>query len=126
MTRNSSSSDWSIFSANPHGYAGDPFTPAGWFKDCFGIVNDTDVPVEKVVIRAFGKEMYYLRDLPLHHTQREISTMENYADFELTLRPTADFFSPLMSRGQAIKVLQPAWIAEEMKRLHMEAAKLYE
>lgn len=24
MTRNSSSSDWSIFSANPHGYAGDP------------------------------------------------------------------------------------------------------
>lgn len=30
--------------------------PAGWFRNCYGIVRDSDVPVEKVVIRAFGKE----------------------------------------------------------------------
>ena len=32
------------------------FDPAGWLRNCYGIVRDSDVPVEKVVIRAFGKE----------------------------------------------------------------------
>ena len=31
------------------------FDPAGWFRNCYGTVRDSDVPVEKVVIRAFGK-----------------------------------------------------------------------
>lgn len=102
------------------------FQPKDWFKDCYGIVNDHETPVEKVVIRAFGREVNYLLDLPLHHSQRVIARTETYTDFEMTLRPTADFFTPLLSRGCAIKVLQPQWIADEVKLLHLEAARLYE
>ncbi len=102
------------------------FDSATWFRDCYGIVNDTDVKIEKVLIRAFGREANYLRDLPFHHSQKEILKEEDYSDFELTLRPTADFWTPLLSRGAAIKVLQPQWLADEIKRLHLEAAKLYE
>ena len=102
------------------------FDPAGWFKNCYGIVRDKDVSVETIIIRAFGQEANYLRDLPLHHSQKEIVTEEGYSDFELTLSPTADFWTPLMSRGAAIKILQPQWLADEIKRLHLEAAKLYE
>ena len=82
--------------------------------------------VEKVIIRAFGKEANYLRDLPLHHSQKEIAQGEGYSDFEMVLSPTADFWSPLMARGATIKVLQPQWLADEIKRLHLEAAKQYE
>lgn len=102
------------------------FDPAGWFRNCYGIVRDQDVPVEKVVIRAFGYEANYLRDLPFHPSQKEIAIEEGYSDFELTLSPTADFWTPLLSRGAAIKILQPQWLADEIKRLHLEAAKLYE
>ncbi len=102
------------------------FDSAGWFRDCYGIVRDPEVPVETVVIRAFGKEAYYLRDLPLHHTQKEIGTGANYCDFELTLRPSADFFGPLLSRGAAIKVLEPAHLAEDIKQLHKAALELYQ
>ena len=102
------------------------FDPARWFKNCYGIVNDHDVPVERVVIRAFGREVYYMRDLPLHHSQHEIAQGDGYVDFELTLRPTADFFTPLLSRGCAIKVMEPEWVADEVARLHREAARLYE
>ncbi len=101
------------------------FDSTTWFRDCYGIVNDTDVKVEKVLIRAFGREANYLRDLPFHHSQKEILKEEDYSDFELTLRPTADFWTPLLSRGAAIKVLQPQWLADEIKRIHQEAAKLY-
>ena len=102
------------------------FNPASWFCDCYGMVKDMDVPVEKVIIRAFGKEADYLRDLPLHHSQKEIDRAEGYSDYELLLSPTADFWSPLMARGATIKVLHPQWLADEIKRLHLEAVKLYE
>ena len=101
------------------------FDPSGWFRDCYGIVRDPEVPVEKVVIRAFGKEANYMRDLPLHHSQREVHTGEEYSDFELTLSPTADFFSPLMARGAAIKILEPGWLADEIKGLFKAAIELY-
>ena len=102
------------------------FDPAGWFRDCYGIVRDPEIPVTKVIIRAFGREVNYLRDLPFHHSQTEISTTKEYSDFELTLRPTADFFSPLLSRGPLVRVMEPLWLAEEIKKMHMDAANLYE
>lgn len=102
------------------------FDPAGWFRDCYGIVHDPEVPVTRVVIRAFGREVNYMRDLPFHHSQKEIATTEEYSDFELTLSPTADFFSPLLSRGAAIKVLEPESLANDIKALHQAALDLYE
>ena len=99
---------------------------ATWFADCYGIVNDHHVPIEKVVIRAFGREPHYLRDLPLHHTQRELTVTPDYTDFEFTLRPTADFITPLLSRGAAIKVLSPEWLAQAVRQGHLDAARLYE
>ena len=101
------------------------FDPAGWFRDCYGIVRDPEVPVEKVLIRAFGREVNYLRDLPLHTSQVEVEKAEDYSDFQLTLSPTADFFSPLLSRGAAIKILEPKWLADEIKGLHQAALDLY-
>ena len=102
------------------------FDPSGWFRDCYGIVRDSEVPVEKVVIRAFGKAANYLRDLPLHHSQKETAAEEGHSDFELTLSPTADFWTPLVAKGPAIKVLHPQWLADEIRRMHLEAVKLYE
>ena len=101
------------------------FNPAGWFKDCYGIVRDPEVPVEKVVIRAFGKEANYMRDLPLHASQRELKAGEGYTDYELTLRPTEDFFTPIVAKGASLKVLSPKWLADAICKLHKEAIELY-
>lgn len=102
------------------------FDPQGYFKDCFGIVCNKTVPVQRVVIRAFGDQMYYYRDLPLHHSQKELQSTDEYTDFEVTLRPTEDFYSPLLSRGPYIKVLEPKWLADEIKNMLSSAAKLYD
>ena len=101
------------------------FTPAAMFNDCYGIVNAPDVKVERIVIRAFGRESFYLRDLPLHHSQKEINKTEEYSDFELTLKPSADFYSPLLSRGPAIRIMEPKWLADDIKRLHKESVDMY-
>ena len=38
-----------------------------------------------------------MRTLPLHHSQKEIYACDDYADFELALRPTYDFYMKLLS-----------------------------
>lgn len=104
------------------------FDASEFFSECYGVViGDGSQPV-RVVLRAFGMERYYLRDLPLHYTQKEIQTVEeqDFADFELNLRPTTDFKGQLMSRGAWLKVLEPQWLADEMRQWHEDAVKIYE
>ena len=102
------------------------FDAAEYFSDSYGIVVAENVEVERIVIRAFGSEPYYLRDLPLHHTQREINSTDEYSDFELKLRPTSEFIAQLMSRGQWIEVLEPQSLADEIVEWHKNAIKRYE
>lgn len=102
------------------------FDPQGFFKDSFGIVYSKDIPVQRVVLRAYGDQMYYYRDLPLHPSQKELQSTAEYTDFEVTLRPTEDFYSPLLSRGPYIKVLEPQWLADKIRDLLSSAVKLYE
>lgn len=101
------------------------FNAAEYFSDSYGIVVAENVEVERIVIRAFGYEPYYLRDLPLHHTQREINSTDEYSDFELRLRPTSEFKAQLMSRGQWIEVLEPQSLADEIVEWHKNAINRY-
>ncbi len=78
-----------------------------YFSTYFGVVHDESVPVEKIVIRAGKYHQHYLRTLPLHESQREIFTCDDYADFELRLRPTYDFVMELLKLGSLIEVLEP-------------------
>ena len=103
------------------------FDASEFFGECYGVViGDGSKPV-RVVLRAFGMERFYLRDLPLHHTQKELQCDEkqDFADFELFLRPTTDFKGQLLSRGAWLKVLEPHWLADEIREWHEEAARNY-
>lgn len=102
------------------------FDAAEYFSECFGIVSEVNAPAERIVLRAFDSERYFLRDLPLHHTQQEIVTEENYSDFEIFMRPTFDFSAHLLSRGIMLKVIEPQWLADEIYNMHVEAAEMYE
>ena len=66
------------------------------------------------------------RQWPLHHSQREIASGEDWTDFEYWLRISNDFYTPMLSRGPNIKVLQPQWLAEEIRQQLLKAAGLYE
>lgn len=103
------------------------FDASVFFGECYGVVIGDGSKPERIVLRAFGRERFSMRDLPLHHTQREIGSddKQNHVDFELTLRPTSDFKSQIISRGAWLKVLEPQWLADEMKQWHEEAAKIY-
>ena len=91
------------------------YDAAPYFDDCIGIFKNPEVPLTRIVFRAYGREVFYQRDLPFHHSQKEILTAEDYSDFELWLRPTNELYTPLLSRGCNIQVLEPQWLVEEIK-----------
>ena len=101
------------------------FDAASYFSDCFGVMLDENSKPERVKIRAYGYEPYYLRDLPLHHSQREIHSTEEYSDFELRLKITSDFKAKLLSRGEWIEILEPKTLAEEIIEWHQKAIDRY-
>lgn len=84
------------------------FRPTEYFSEYFGILTDSSVDCQRIVIRAEGRQRHYLRDLPLHKSQRLLEEGSDYTDFELFLRPTSDFLAALFSRAGWIRVLSPA------------------
>ena len=43
-----------------------------------------DVPMAHVVVHAYDRTPHYLRTLPLHHSQCELQSGDNYTDFSPT------------------------------------------
>ena len=102
------------------------FSAEQFFSDCFGVVHGEDIPVQRIVIRAYGTERNYLRDLPMHHSQEEIRQDKDSSDFSYYLRPTLDFCGQILSRGSRLKVLEPQSLSEQIHQMLLAAAKNYE
>ena len=99
------------------------FDAQTFFSEYFGVWADEKTPLERIVIRAIGQEQYYMDDLPLHHSQHVVAQGDGYTDFDFHLRPTPDFKTHLLSLGARIQILQPQWLADEIRQMHREAAK---
>lgn len=98
------------------------FDPQAYFNASFGIIVDEECEIEAVQIKVYNNQSQYLRALPLHHTQKEIAKTDDYSIFEYILRPTYDFKQELLSHGDDIEVLSPAWLREEIKKI---AGRMY-
>ena len=81
---------------------------------------------EIIAAKAFGMEQHYMRDLPIHHSQKEIKATDSYTDYEVFIRPTTDFKAHLMSRGGWLQVISPQSLSKEIKQWHQEALDRYE
>ena len=86
---------------------------------------DGEMAVETVRLRVRHNQQPYFRALPLHHSQCEVETADDYAVFEYRLRPTYDFQQELLSRGSDVEVLAPTWLREEIKGKLEQAAGMY-
>ena len=102
------------------------FSATEYFYDCYGINKREDVPVEKIVIRAFGQQRYYMRDLPWHHSQIDIKSTDSYSDFEMYLSPTTDFINHIVKYGNYIKVIRPNKVIDAVKAIHKKALEVYD
>ena len=94
------------------------FDAVDYCRDVFGIVAGTSGKVDNIP--------GYLRSLPMHHSQHEICSNENYTDFSLRLRPTFDFIQELLLHRDQLEVLAPETLRNEVLAIISKMKSHYE
>ena len=102
----------------------DDFDAQDYFSECFGVFASESTPAERIVLRAYNKQRYYLNDLPLHHSQKVIGRGENYTDFEYYIRPTIDFCGHILSLANQLKVICPQSLADRIRQMAMDTLEM--
>ena len=93
------------------------FNAEKYFANTIGIYVNEGLLPQKVRIRAYGKQVEYLRSLPLHRSQEEVLTKhEQYSEFQYKVCITPELTTELLAMGENIEILEPQELREEMKK----------
>ena len=87
---------------------------AEWFSPLYGVRKYPDMKRERVVLKAYGRQAQYFRSLPLHHSQEEIETQEDFSIFAYHLAPDYDFRQDILSFGDKVEVLEPEKLRKDI------------
>ena len=77
----------------------------------------------KIIIEATQKSAKFLRLLPLHASQKELSQFQGNTFFEYFVAPTFDFIQELRTHGTDIRVREPEELVQFFRQ---EAEKAYQ
>lgn len=98
-------------------------------KDKFSHViglNYVDHKMETIKLSFDISQKPYLISLPLHRSQKQINPVnENSFDIELVIHPNFEFRQQILKYGSLVKVLEPKWLAMEIKEEHIKAFESY-
>lgn len=92
------------------------FSIEKFYDGCCGIIPRLGEPIEHIVIRAYWNAPDYLRSLPLHPSQQELESNDEFTLFSYDVCPTFDFYQMLLAQGDQIEVIEPTSVRNEMKR----------
>ena len=100
------------------------FSPAEFFKDCFGIIINQN-SAKRIVLRVEPTQAKYFRALPLHPSQEEV-VHDSYSIFTYTMRITYDLKEELLSHGASVEVVEPQELKMLIRNELEQALKNYE
>lgn len=94
------------------------------FSTSFGIY----IPEEKgrtITFRATSTDARFLRDLPVHRSQKEIASDADSVTFSIFVCPNKALIMEFCKYGSGIEILSPADIREKVAEEHRKAAQKY-
>ena len=100
--------------------------PATYWDNYYGIYTHSDKNPEVVKLKVSPKYTKFLRSLPLHHSQKEVETNEDFSIFSYFLCIERDFISEILSNGTDIEVLEPQSLREEVSATIRKMLEKYE
>lgn len=86
---------------------------------------DTYAQLETVKIKVESKRANYIKTKPLHHSQQETESTENYTIFEYHLRINNELIAKILEFGKDAEVIEPASLREKIVEHIREMAEGY-
>ena len=96
-----------------------------YFKGCFGINHSDEPKPERIRIKVLGTQVNYVRALPIHESQKEVETTNDWSIFEYHLEPCYNFYQQLLWHRERLEVMEPQSIRDEMKKLLKKMLEAY-
>jgi len=100
-------------------------TAEEYFDGSFGVNHSDNQKPEIIRIKVYGKQVEYVRALPIHESQKEIETTEEWSIFEYRIVPCFNFFQQLLWHRERLEVLEPQSVKDEMKRIIQDMLNNY-
>ena len=91
------------------------FDAEEYFNDIYGVRQTDRGEMTKVVLKVNANRCDLLRNLPLHPSQKEIETTPEYSIFKVELKPNFDLKQELISYLDALEVLEPVSLRDELR-----------
>ena len=85
----------------------------------------TEKPKEKIVLHFDPLQGKYIKTLPMHHSQQVIKEDEKGVVVSIRVQPNFELIQKLMMQCDAVKVLEPEWLAQKMQEIHRSALEMY-
>lgn len=90
--------------------------PQTYFEACYGINHEETKP-QLIKIKVYGAQVDYIKARPIHESQEEIETSDNWSIFSYWLKPSYNFYQALLWHREKIEVLEPECVRNEMKEI---------
>ena len=100
-------------------------TAEEYFDGSFGVNHSDDQNPERILIKVYSTQVEYVRALPIHESQKEIETTDEWSIFEYRIIPCFNLYQQLLWHREKLEVLEPKSVREEMKRIVEDIQKNY-
>ena len=100
------------------------FDVAQHFQLSYGVTGLNGTP-EIIELKVNASQVPYFRSLPLHRSQKEEETTEEYSIFAYYVVPTYELRQEILSHGANVEVIYPKTLRAQIKEEIAEMHKLY-
>ena len=101
------------------------FSPTEFFAPYFGIIALTGDKPEIIRLRIFDELRGYIKNLPIHHSQRIVEEADNHMDITVKVAPTFDFVQELLLHREQLEVMTPESLRKEIYSVISKMSDLY-
>lgn len=92
------------------------FNAEKYYANSVGIFVNDELKPQTVRIKVYGRNVEYVRSLPLHKSQEEVLTKNGeYSEFKYKVCLTPELTTQLLAMGENVEVLEPQELREMMK-----------
>ena len=101
-------------------------TAEEYFDGSFGVNHSDDQKPERILIKVYSTQVEYVRALPIHESQKEIETTDEWSIFEYRLVPCYNFYQQLLWHREKLELIEPSTVRNELISVLMKMMKNYQ
>jgi len=106
-------------------FKADPkLNPQERFNDAIGVVYSTS-DKQSVILSFIPSQGYYVKSLPLHASQKVLIDNDVECRIEINVVPNYELIQLILMNNDKVKVIEPAWLVQEVKELLEETLNKY-